>query len=254
MKTAELEPKDRIIVALDVDSPEKALALVDELTPFVGCFKIGLQFIYSALRSLINPEYEEAVENLSRIRSLFVILACKDFWDVKLDDIPNTLKGASITLSDIGVEMFNLHASAGSEAIAKAVENKGKSLVLGVTVLTSIGESECRSIFGDTPKAKVIAFAEMLKDKGVDGIICSPQELEVLRENPKFDDLLMVTPGIRPAWAVKGDQSRIMTPADAIKAGADYLVIGRPIREPPEQIGSPAEAARRIAEEIASVS
>lgn len=247
-----MEPKDRIIVALDVDDPIRAMSLVEDLASRVGCFKIGLEFINSMLASLIAPKAQElAVGNLQTIRELFKLLKGNILWDGKFDDIPNTVGGASKGVVRIGVKMFNVHASAGKEAVAQAVANKGNSLVLGVTVLTSIAEDECVSIFGDKPDNKVLHFARMLNEAGADGIICSPKELATLSGASAFDGLLKVTPGVRPAWAAKGDQKRVMTPADAIKAGADYLVIGRPIRQPPEEIGSPVEAAKKIAEEIA---
>ena len=159
------------------------------------------------------------------------------------------MKGASVAISRMGVRMFNVHASAGKEAILQAVANKRNSLVLGVTVLTSIDGDECVSIFGEEPRDKVIEFATMLVDAEADGVICSPQELEALKV---FDPgvLLRVTPGVRPKWAAIGDQKRVMTPGEAIKAGADYLVIGRPITKPPPEIGGPVEAAKKIAEEI----
>ncbi len=247
-----MEPKDRIIVALDVDSPDSAISLVKDLAPHVGCFKIGLQFINAMLASLITAHTSAmAVESLTKIRRLFSLLSGNILWDGKFDDIPNTVGGASKEVVKIGAKMFNVHASAGREAITQAVTNKGNSLVLGVTVLTSIDEDECVSIFGDKPDNKVLGFARMLSDVGADGIICSSQELLSLSGSSAFDPLLKVTPGIRPKWAVKGDQSRIMTPADAVRAGADYLVIGRPIRQPPEEIGIPIDAAKKIAEEIA---
>lgn len=249
-----MEAKDRIIVALDVSSPKEALELVEQLKDYVGCFKIGLQFINAMLNSIITPETETwAVSNLESIRRLFTALDGNIMWDGKFDDIPNTVGGASQEVVKIGVRMFNLHASAGSEAIAKAVENKGNALVLGVTVLTSIDKDECTSIFGAEPNKKVVQFAETLNEKGADGVICSAKELEPISKGIIAGNFLRVTPGIRPKWAQKGDQKRVMTPAEAIKAGADYLVIGRPIRKPPEEIGSPVDAANKIAEEIKQV-
>ena len=249
-----MEPKDRIIVALDVDTPEKALSLVRDLAPHVGCFKIGLEFITAMLASLITAQSDEEAGSIFRvIRELFRLLDGNVLWDGKFADIPNTVGGASAQIDRMHLKMFNVHASAGPEAIAKAVAGKGKSLVLGVTVLTSIDGDMCRSIFGKDPGEKVLQFADWLVDAGADGIICSSKELDVLAGAGVSRDLLRVTPGIRPQWAVKGDQKRVMTPADAIKAGANYLVIGRPIREPPKEIGSPVDAAKKIAEEIASV-
>lgn len=246
-----MEAKDRIIVALDVASPEQALGLIEELKEYVGCFKIGLRFINAMLASITTPKnLSEARKNLSSIRRLFAALDGNIMWDGKFDDIPNTVGDASNEVAKIGVKMFNVHVSAGLGAVTQAAVNKGNSLVLGVTVLTSIGERECESIFGTEPGKKVLHFANILLAAGADGIICSPKELELLGQESEYGKLLKVTPGIRPEWAQKGDQKRVMTPGEAIKAGADYLVIGRPIRQPPEGIGSPVDAAKKIAEEI----
>lgn len=246
----DIEPKDRIIFPLDVNKVDEAIALVRKLNPYVGLFKIGLEFINSMLASLIAVSEKEAAENLAKIRTLFSLLEGKIFWDGKFDDIPNTVAGASASVVKIGVKMFNVHASAGKESVKKAVENKGKALVLGVTVLTSIDERECKSIFGDKPGPKVVMFARMLKEAGADGIICSPQELEFLSKYREFDDMLKITPGVRPDWAAAGDQKRVMTPFEAIIFGATGLVIGRPIRSPPEGVGDSIQAALKIQEEI----
>jgi orotidine-5'-phosphate decarboxylase len=146
--------------------------------------------------------------------------------------------------------MFNVHASAGIEAMMAAVQNKGISQVLAVTILTSLEENNAHLIFGAPSKAKVLQLARDAKIAGVDGIICSPQELELLGKQKELAGLLKVTPGVRPEWAAAGDQKRIMTPGDAIVAGATALVIGRPITKPPQEVGTPADAARRIADEI----
>lgn len=246
-----MEAKDRIIVALDVDSVDKAITLVKELTPHVGYFKIGLELIYTILADLITAKNEaEAVEILRKVRELFYLVEGKLFTDTKLADIPNTVAGASKAIAKIGVKMFNVHASIGKEAVKQAVTNRGNSLVLGVTVLTSILEEECVSIFGDKPGEKVIQFAKMLVEVGADGIVCSPQELEILNRFPELKKLVKVIPGVRPLWAAKGDQKRVMTPYEAIMAGATHLVIGRPITQPPPEIGTPVEAAEKIVEEI----
>lgn len=245
-----MEAKDRIIVALDVSDVDKALDLVGELGSHVGAFKVGLEFVWSSIAQLLTLEEEGAISLLRDLRLFARALGGpKTFIDAKLADIPNTVKGASVAISRLGVKMFNVHASAGVEAVKAAVANKGNSLVFGVTVLTSIGSEECVSIFGDEPNKKVQQFAEMLVDEGADGIICSPKELSILAGI----NLLEATPGVRPTWAAAGDQKRVMTPAEAIQAGADYLVIGRPITQPPPEIGGPVEAAKKIAEEIASV-
>jgi orotidine-5'-phosphate decarboxylase len=245
-----MEGKERIIVALDVDSVDKAIELVEKLSPHVGYFKIGLELIYTILASLITPENEtEAIETLRKVRQLFELLEGNVFIDAKLADIPNTVAGASKAIAKLGAEMFNVHASIGEEALKQAVANCGVSSVLGVTVLTSIGKEECISIFGAEPSEKVVQFAKMLAKAGAHGIVCSPKELELLSD-PELETLYKVTPGVRPLWAAKGDQKRVMTPYEAIIAGADFLVIGRPITQPPPEIGSPVEAAKKIAEEI----
>lgn len=248
-----MEAKNRIILPLDVDSVAKATGLVRQLAPYVGLFKLGLELINTMLASLIVPKNnEDAGANLREIRELFRLLDGRVFWDGKFDDIPNTVGGASAPVARMGVEMFNVHASAGREAVAQAIARKGNSRVLGVTVLTSISPDECISIFGDNPGAKVLQFAKMLAEVGADGIICSPQELELLGQQPELAKLLKVTPGVRPLWAAVGDQRRVMTPGEAIGRGASYVVIGRPITQPPAEIGGPVEAAKRIAEEIVS--
>jgi len=234
-----MQAKDRIIVALDVDSLDKAKALVESLAPQVGCFKIGLEL----LTAVGAPQVVEFIHQLGG----------QVFYDGKFDDIPNTIGGASKSVAGLNVKMFNVHASAGIEAMMSAVANKGQALVLAVTVLTSLEENNANLIFGGPSKARVLQFARDAKLAGCDGIICSPQELELLGKQKELGGLLKITPGVRPEWASAGDQKRIMTPAEAIKAGATALVIGRPITKPPTEIGSPVDAAKRIAEEISAV-
>lgn len=247
----EMKAKDRIIIPLDVDGVGKAIALVEQLKSHVGPFKIGLELINSMLASVIVPEdVEEASINTDNIRKLFELLDGNIFWDGKFSDIPNTVGGAAKAVASLNVRIFNVHASAGIEAMMAAVTNKGQSLVLAVTVLTSLEENNAHLIFGGPSKARVLQLARDAKIAGCDGIICSPQELELLGKQKELGSLLKVTPGVRPKWAAVGDQKRIMTPLEAIKAGADMLVIGRPITQPPEKIGTPVDAAKRIAEEI----
>lgn len=234
-----MEAKDRIIVALDVDSLAKAKPLVESLAPYVSCFKVGLEL----LTAVGAPTVVDFVHTLGG----------KVFYDGKFDDIPNTVGKASKVVAGFGVKMFNVHASAGKRSIEAAVANRGNSLVLGVTVLTSIDGEECESIFGARPDIKVLQFSQMLLEAGADGIICSPQELEFLGTQTGLGGLLKMIPGIRPLWAAANDQKRIMTPAEAIEAGATAAIIGRPITNPPEEIGSPVDAIMKIEEEIASV-
>lgn len=233
-----MKTEHRIIVALDVDSFEKAKFLVESLTLHAGCFKVGLQL----LTAVGAPEVVRFVQGLGG----------QVFYDGKFYDIPNTVAGASKAVAELGVDMFNVHASGGVEMMRAAVENRGQSKVFAVTVLTSLSEEDIHSIYGGPAKSKVIDFAHLALIAGVDGIICSPQELSVLRSREEFNKLLMVTPGVRPKWASVGDQKRIMTPGEAIRLGADYLVIGRPITRDFEGGGfnNPAEAAQAIASEI----
>lgn len=254
-----MEPREKIILPLDVESIRAGRDLVTELSSHVGLFKIGLEFIYAMLASLlIVREGEEgiaspnAIEELMAARILFRSLGNRVFLDGKLYDKPKTLAGASAQIALLGVRMFSVHASAGRAAVEQAVANKGDSLVLGVSVLTSIDQTECQAIFGRVPELVVCDFARMLADVGADGVICSPQELEILCQQPWAGKLLKVVPGVRPTWAAAGDQQRVMTPAEAIKAGADYLVIGKPITKPPAEIGGSVRAAQLIAEEIAA--
>jgi orotidine-5'-phosphate decarboxylase len=230
----------KIIVALDVNSLEKAKPLIEMLAPHVMCFKVGLELLTA----------EGAPNVIKTVHSL----GGEVFFDGKFDDIPNTIAGAVKALAMFNVKMFNVHASAGIEAMMAAVNNaEAHTLVLAVTVLTSFEENNAFLTFGAPSKAKVMQFARDAKIAGCGGIICSPQELELLGKQTELLDLKKITPGVRPLWAAVGDQKRIMTPAEAIKAGAYALVIGRPITKPPTEIGTPLDAVKRIEEEIASI-
>jgi orotidine 5'-phosphate decarboxylase subfamily 1 len=270
--------KDRIIFAMDVSDPETTLRFVEELDGAVGCLKFGLEFYWSLIANLLEPPRktgteEEDTEWAKEVRSIEYLRlyrsihkACgkrRIFKDPKLDDIPNTVAGASVAISRLHPLMFNVHASAGEAAIKAAVANRGESWVLGVTVLTSLDEQECISIFGDTPSYKVLEFAKKLEAAGAQGVVCSPKEARELRE--KGIGLRLVCPGIQPAWMpAKNDQARPMTPGEAERAGVDYQVIGRAIsqrwesplvnvetaRSPSDTIDSPRAAAEVIALEI----
>lgn len=260
MKGFFMKPHERIVLPLDVSDIDNAHRLVQMLAPFVGVFKVGFEAIYSMMAQLLSPDCASEYL-LGRIRSLAAkITPEKAFLDVKLADISNTVGNAVKALSCLKVKMINIHASAGRETIKAAVANKGDSLLFGVTVLTSISSDECVSIFGANPGPKVIQLAKMLVDNGADGVICAPKEGILLRSDIYFDKLTIACPNIRPGWAatkeererVKDDQNieRQMTPGEAIEAGIDMLVIGRPITKPPVEIGGPVEAAKKIAEEI----
>ncbi|MDO8510234.1 MAG: orotidine-5'-phosphate decarboxylase [bacterium] len=246
--------KDKIIVALDVSSLEEARPLVESLSEHVSCFKVGLELA----TAVGAPKVVKFIHDLGG----------KVFYDGKFSDIPNTVGRASKVISDLGVHMFNVHVSCGREAMLAAVDNKGFAKVLAVTVLTSLSVEDVYSMgyaacwpgvksFESYEEADLSHYMLSLvnrmsllaKGSGVDGVICSPQELIILR-NFAF---MKVTPGVRPSWAAKGDQKRVMTPAEAIKAGATALVIGRPITEPPREVGTPVDAVKRIYDEIASL-
>ncbi len=231
-----MNAKDRIIVALDVDNLEQMKPLVETLSPYVGCFKVGLEI----LTALGAPLIVETIHSLGG----------KVFLDGKFHDIPHTVGAAARSASRLGVKMFDLHASAGAEAMKAAVLNKGSSLLLAVTVLTSMNEETCQRIYQVSVMDAVKAFAKEAALAGVDGLVCSPQDLHFLSAEPGLESLLKITPGVRPVWADFNDQKRVLTPLQAIRAGASALVIGRPITKPPKSIGSPIEAVKRILEEL----
>lgn len=234
--------RDRIIIALDVPGKDEAIALVSRLRS-ARTFKVGLE--------LFTAEGPALFRKLKALR--------KDiFLDLKLHDIPNTVAGAVRSAFRHGVQMMTVHASGGREMMARAAETarqaseeleRPRPVLLGVTVLTSLKGADLAEV-GMTadPAAQVLRLAGLAKAAGMDGVVCSPQEIELLRK--EFGkDLVIVTPGIRPPWAAAQDQKRIMTPAEAVAKGADYLVIGRPITGAP----SPEEAFLKIVEELGQV-
>ncbi|MBL7142456.1 MAG: orotidine-5'-phosphate decarboxylase [Candidatus Pacebacteria bacterium] len=260
-----MEAKDRIIVALDVDSREKARKLVELLYQYVGYFKVGLELLTSVGAPVVVKELQEA--------------GGKIFFDGKFKDIPNTVAGASAAVTKLGVDIFNVHCFGGLEmmkAARKAADETAQSLskkspiILGVTLLTSLNYNDLvlLGIYEDLNIADPKELAEIKRQRierlvghqlswlaqeaKLDGVIASPQEIQVIRKHTQ-PEFLVVTPGVRPLWAATGDQKRVMTPGEAIKAGANYLVIGRPITQPPPEVGGPVEAAKKIAEEIAEV-
>jgi len=245
--------KDRIIFALDTDDIDKAIGWVRKLTGHVGGFKIGFELQQTMLVSLlVAPTWVGATRYLMKVRELYHLLNGQIFWDCKLDDIPKTVAGASKAVARLEALMFNFHCSAGKASIKSAVENKGNLLALGVTVLTTTKNKDCVSIFGSGAILKVLQFVGYLREAGADGVICSAQEALAIRDKPDFDELIIVAPGIRPAvknaedGVKQDDQERVLTPSEAIRAGIDFPVIGRPISEAPD----PVAAADAIAAEI----
>jgi len=234
-----MELAKRIIVALDVDTKEEALSLVKQIDG-AEIFKVGLKLFTAEGPSL-----------LAKIHSL----RKKTFLDLKLHDIPNTVAEAVKAAVRHNVHMITLHASGGREMMARATEvalkeaqkkDVEKPLLLAVTILTSLKDEQMKEI-GMEPHTsnQVLRLAGLAKREGVDGIVCSPQEIEIIKKEFGVD-FLVVAPGIRPSWAAAHDQKRIMTPSLAIQKGADYLVIGRPIIKS----ASPQNAFLRIMQEL----
>ena len=217
---------DKIIVALDVATKAQALALVEQLRDKISFFKIGLQ-LYTAQ----GPEIVRAV----------LATGVKVFLDLKVHDIPNTVARAVESASSLGVQMLTIHLSGGSEMIRAATGVRTNNMsILGVTVLTNANDQTLRETgISDTLDKQVVRLAKLGIENGIDGIVASPHEIKSLRA--EFGDKIkIVVPGIRPSWSEPGDQKRFMTPREAIEAGADYLVIGRPItahKNPREAVG-----------------
>jgi orotidine-5'-phosphate decarboxylase len=224
-----------IFVALDTIALDTASALAASLGAYVGGLKLGLEFV-----SANGPQGVRAI----------VKTGIPVFLDVKLHDIPNTVAGAMKALAPLGAAIINVHASGGAAMMRAAVEAAGRvpvrPKVLAVTVLTSLEASDLAAMgVAGSPLDQVVRLAKLAKGAGIDGVVCSPQEIEAVRA-ACGPDFLIVTPGVRPAGSAADDQRRVMTPSQALGAGADYLVIGRPITGAPD----PAEAARAIMKEL----
>ena len=211
-------PQDKIIIALDVPDTDGAMRLLDALGTPTLC-KIGLELFTAKGPSVVRAVQERGSEV---------------FLDLKFHDIPNTVGHAVRSAADLGISMTTLHASGGPvmlEAAAKAAAASGNSdlLLLAVTVLTSMDTAQLAATgIAVEPKEQVLRLATLALSSGIGGIVCSPLEVTAIR-NSLGNDLRIVTPGVRPIWAATGDQKRVMTPAEAVKAGSDWLVIGRPI-------------------------
>ncbi|MDP2650299.1 MAG: orotidine-5'-phosphate decarboxylase [bacterium] len=237
-----MQPHEKIIFAYDYGTfTDEQKEMLAGILPHIGMVKVGLRAVYSRHE---NGSVAEAVRDFAHERGKKVFLDCK------LHDIPNTLGDAAHAVSSAGYDMFNFHASAGRAGIKAAVENKGNSVLLGVTMLTSLTDADMQEIYKARSEEKALQFARLLARSGADGLVCSPQELGILNADEETKPLLKVVPGIRPEWAEANDQARTMTPKGALAAGADYLVIGRPIRHPPQEIGTPLDAVKKIVEEI----
>ena len=210
--------KTPIIVALDYADANTAMRLVEQLDPGLCRLKVGKQLFTSAGPGLVAQ---------------LVRLGFSVFLDLKYHDIPTTVELACRAATDLGVWMINVHALGGSAMLAAARAGIGdaadRPLLIAVTLLTSMGEAEMREIgLTGTPQQAVLRLARLTQDSGLDGVVCSAQEASLLKRE-LGQSFQLVTPGIRPASSASGDQQRVMTPTAALLAGADYLVIGRPI-------------------------
>ncbi|ELR67496.1 Orotidine 5'-phosphate decarboxylase [Photobacterium marinum] len=214
-----LDPK--VIVALDYPSQDEALAFVDRIEPGSCRLKVGKEMF-----TLYGPDFVRKLHN--RGHSVFL--------DLKFHDIPNTCSRAVAAAAELGVWMVNVHASGGERMMAASREilepyGKDRPLLIGVTVLTSMDESDLAGIgIQREPREHVLSLATLAKNSGLDGVVCSAQEATMLKGN-LGQEFKLVTPGIRPAGSAAGDQRRVMTPVEAVQAGSDYLVIGRPITQ-----------------------
>lgn len=222
----------KVIVALDFDAEAKALAFVDKVDPASCKLKVGKE-----LFTRLGPTFVKRLVDQG-----FDI-----FLDLKFHDIPNTVAKACLAAADLGVWMVNVHASGGPKMLShtqQALDNWGANppKLIAVTVLTSMDNSQLQSLgLSCDTQEQVMRLATMTRDAGLDGVVCSAQEAEMLKQS-LGSDFCLVTPGIRPAGSDVGDQKRIMTPETAISVGVDYLVIGRPIT----QADSPADALATI--------
>ena len=233
--------QNKILVALDVSTLDEALKLVYQLRDLVGGFKVGLELCTSAVT-------QQVIDAISKAGgSLFV--------DLKFKDTPTTVYGAARACAREGVLMMNVHCDGGSEMMNAAVTavhaSPYRPLVIGVTVLTSIAEQTLNEEIRVPGKieTQVVALSALAKQAGLNGVVCSAHEVQAIKD-ACGRDFVTVVPGVRPQWAASNDQKRIMTPGQAVQAGADFLVIGRPITRPPAAIGSAVEAAKLIAAEM----
>ena len=235
------DPKDRIIVALDTADLGFAKKLIHSLKDLIKIFKVGNEFFTAHGPKAVRLVREAGADV---------------FLDLKYHDIPNTVAQAARAAAALEIFMFNVHVAGGLQmmqeaCIASADEAKKRNLtppkLIGVTLLTSLGQEEVTKQIGISKPIQdvVLSYAELAQKAGLDGVVASAREIELIRSK-LGSQFLIVTPGIRPAWAERGDQERVMTPKEALKLGADYIVIGRPITQAKE----PREAALRIIEEL----
>ncbi|MBI4849841.1 MAG: orotidine-5'-phosphate decarboxylase [Nitrospirae bacterium] len=239
-----MEPKDRIILALDVADYSGAIRTVKKFKDHIELFKVGSELFTAA-----GPRIVEKINSMGK----------KVFLDLKFHDIPTTVAKSAAVAAKLGVFMFNIHTSGGLEMMKQAAhairkislkENIERPKLIGVTILTSIDQAALQDELGIGLRmsAQVKNLAGLAHKAGLDGVVASPEDAEMIRS--KFGKkFLIVTPGIRPSWAAADDQKRMLTPRQALIKGADYLVIGRAVTSQPD----PVRALKRIEEEIGTV-
>lgn len=235
--------QNKLIVALDVETTDEARRLVASLRGIAGMFKIGSQLFTAA-----GPAFVKEIIKAGE----------KVFLDLKFHDIPNTVAAAGVEATRLGVSMFNVHASGGrammrrtAEAVAECAAGEGRArpTILGVTMLTSSDDATLREIgVQEKADALVARLAQLTANSGLDGLVASAREVSLVRAAVTKPGFIVVTPGVRPAGASKDDQARVMSPREAVAAGADYLVVGRPIIA----ATNPARAAQLILDEMQS--
>jgi len=227
LSTARAGGESKIIIALDFKDELTTLALVEQLQPSLCKLKVGKELFVRCGPALVKKLIAKGFDV---------------FLDLKFYDIPNTVAAACQAAAELGVWMVNVHASGGRKmmiAAREAIEQyQHKPLLIGVTVLTSLSREDISETGLDLdPAEQVLRLARLTQASGLDGVVCSPQEVSMLKET-LGKNFNLVTPGVRPVGSVTGDQKRIMTPSEALSEGADYLVIGRPVTESPDPIGA----------------
>ena len=234
-------PKDYLVFPLDLPDYDQAMGYVETLKEDVGLFKVGLELFISQ-----GPEIIKAIRDVS---------SAGIFLDLKLHDIPATVQRAFRAASVHKPIFVTVHCDEGEDILKSAAENNpGDTKILAITVLTSLNQAKLKALgyrdeYANDISALVLQKARLAKQAGCHGVVCSGLEVGMVKKT-LGTDLIVVTPGIRPAWTLvdKDDQKRIVTPAEAVRNGSDYVVIGRPIRDAKD----PRDAAKRVAEEIAS--
>jgi orotidine-5'-phosphate decarboxylase len=231
-------PQDRLAVALDVPTPHEALELIARLEGTCRWLKVGMELYYAAGNAFVETLRKQGF---------------RIFLDLKLHDIPNTVAGAVRSVTTAGASLLTVHASGGHAMMAAAAEAAcapGSPRLLAVTVLTSMDAAELSATgIPSSPADQALRLTLLAQSSGIDGMVCSPEEVATLRAETKPDTMLVI-PGIRPAGSDIGDQKRIATPAETIARGASMLVVGRPIT----RAANPAAAAQAILDEIAQAS